>query len=324
MIVHLASCHIRPIRHYSVPRVSHLWVKHTGNPIMVPVTGCPNVSEFLERAKHKLSKKLANYDVDELFLLKSPGQLPLKPSLSLEELCQSIANSDENPLLLTVKKTPPPTKTILVRDVDEDGDYEDKFTTFIVQTDADVKELYQCFGQSGGLQRVSDLNLPVITKWADLEDGARYQAHLPRKYSLLKAQRWQENEARAMEDEVRLAAKDFLEEALGVRLLELPRIIKDVGKEDLQEWDGVLYAEDSSTIYLIEAKHLVTQKHLDKLAEKIKAFPDLMEKTVQREYQSDFKNILGLACSTYFEESLRERRVISDSWSAIRLASGTW
>lgn len=78
-----------------------------------------------------------------------------------------------------------------------------------------------------------------------------------------------------MEAETLLSMKAYLAEKLQVFPINLPTDFFDGNGRQIQEWDGILYSED--TRYLLEVKHAMTVEKVKKIAERVNQFPKMIE-----------------------------------------------
>ncbi|KAI8915644.1 hypothetical protein EDD86DRAFT_252460 [Gorgonomyces haynaldii] len=192
-------------------------------------TCCPNVSELLKQVKRELSKKLDQYDADELFLLKAPGQLPLN----------QVSHWRSSAILSpTLMRTPDP----------------------------DCQKTNQDY--------TAAIN----------------------------------NHATSLEHEVHLAVKKHLFRVLGREIQEFPRKLIGSNKKPVQEWEGVLYDEQTGTLYLIEAKHDMSASDLALFKKRRDGFLETAKKAVQPEFSSMFKKVVGVAGGALFP---LENRIIA-------------
>ena len=188
-------------------------------------------------------------------------------------------------------------KTIFL--VDPDNDIDSKCNATIVSDDQ-IAQFY------GGLSRVvgSSAELKIIIYLDELIDGESYK---PRYMNCKDFNAWQHIDSLAMEDEVANA----IEKWLGHRstLKRLPKKIMDAnGERVMQQWDAVLYDEQSGHLYMAEAKHKVVPSDFDKLREKLNNLPDLLKSTGTKAYRHiSHEKITIIIASAYFDEALRNR-----------------
>jgi hypothetical protein len=64
----------------------------------------------------------------------------------------------------------------------------------------------------------------------------------------------------------------------------------------IQEWDGILLSS-KDTLYLLEAKHVMSMEKLQKIADRVKEFPQIIK--------SDRK-LVGVACGAQFPSGCLE------------------
>jgi hypothetical protein len=164
----------RLLRCYSTPKKARkLWVKLNGNqPTQVDTKDCKHVDDFADKVKQKLSTNC------QVALFTDLEQKPLRAGLKIADLLKTdfASNSDENPLF--VKLSPlvqesVVTKTIYVRDTDEDGEFTDNYVKYKVKSNENLRDTYK---DGKGLIRLAEPT-DVIVDFDELKDGERYQVH---------------------------------------------------------------------------------------------------------------------------------------------------
>jgi hypothetical protein len=285
------------LRYYSTPqKVMKLWVKRNGNPsIKVPVKDCTDLDDFADKVKEKLNTNA------QVALFTSLDKEPLRPGLNIAYLLKTDLknNSDESPLfvkLLPTTQDPIVTKTIYIRDTDEDGEFTDEYVEYKIKNKEDLRDTYK---DGKGLVRLAEPKKAIVS-FDEIKDGERYQVY---KYSQ-DFQGWQKKEADAMEEETLLAMKTYLMEELQATSTNMPTDIYKTGGKQIQEWDGAVLSGE--TLYLLEAKHSMSIEKVKKLADRVKAFPQTLERSAQKDVFVKFSRIVGVACGTYFPEDSRK------------------
>ena len=292
------------IRCYSTPKETvKLWVKHNGSPsTQLSVKGCINIDDFAEKVKQKLNTN------SQVALFSSlDDKEAVDPGLSIKDLLNTEDfknNTSKTPIFVKLFPTthdPIVTKTIYIRDTDEDGEFTDKYVEYQIKNKEDLRDIYK-FGL--GLANLAEPNKAIVS-FDNIKDGERYQVY---KYSQ-DFQGWQKKEADAMEAETLLSMKTYLMEKLLASSINLPTDIYDSKGEQIQEWDGVLLSGD--TLYLLEAKHSMSVEKVKELASRVKHFPKIMELSTQKEFNIKYNKIVGVACGTQFpdESRLEARRL---------------
>jgi hypothetical protein len=283
-----------PFRARVYSTAAKLWVKENGGPsTQVGTKGCVNVDDFLEKVKLKLNTHSL------LTIHESKACDPLRPGLKLKDLFTALkTNSDESPLF--VKVVPPShhseiKKTIFVRDTDDD-----EYKKFLVENRADVDKVMK---DSKGLIHLSQPGA-VIIGYDELIDGEKYQMYEYKE----PFSRWKQNEANAMEEETKRAFIRYFEETLGVKCVDL-HLYTDImdaknPRKKLQEWDAIIYAEDS--LYLLEAKNSMVPGTIQILRNRVENFPLTVESSAQKDDLIPYMNgmIVGVACGIYFPEQV--------------------
>jgi hypothetical protein len=188
---------------YSSQSALKLWVKHNGSPsTKVPIKGCTNIDDFAEKVKQELNTNC------QVALFSSLDKEPIKPWLTIKELLKTEAakkNSDESPLfvkLFPATKDSIASKTIYIRDNDDDGKFTDEYKRRILGNSDDLRTVIK---NADGLIHLSSPD-DVLVRFEEIKDGEKYQLyHVSQTF-----QSWQKNEADAMEAETLLSMKAFL------------------------------------------------------------------------------------------------------------------
>jgi hypothetical protein len=172
-----------------------------------------------------------------------------------------------------------------------------------VEGDADMKEIYE--GKGSALYLITD-PAKKITKFKQLEDGQKYGVFSRYEQSFSQELRWQQMEDKAMEEEITLAMKDFLQAHLGSDVTEMPTDVKEgTDGKTLQEWDAAFKVD--GVLYLCEAKHVMCAVKVSKIPDRIKAFEEQFQPHAQVEFSSGIKRVVGVACGTYFPNLVRKQ-----------------
>lgn len=107
-----------------------------------------------------------------------------------------------------------------------------------------------------------------------------------------------------MEAETLLAMKTYIMEELLASPIDLPSDFYDSATGNkIQEWDGILISEN--TLYLLEAKHSMSIQKVKKLADRIKSFPQTLQRSAKMDFPVKFNKIVGVACGTFFPQVSR-------------------
>ena len=99
-----------------------------------------------------------------------------------------------------------------------------------------------------------------------------------------------------MEAETLLSMKHFLINELQASPINLLTNFYDEKGRKIQEWDGILLSKD--TLYLLEAKHTMIVEKVQKIAERVKEFPKMIEQSSQKDFYMKNRKIVGVACNT--------------------------
>jgi hypothetical protein len=162
----------RLLRYYSTPQSAlKLWVKHNGSPsFKVPIKDCTDLDDFAENVKQKLKTNC------QVALYSSLDKEPIKPWLTIKELLKTDLkkNSGESPLfvkLIPATQDSIATKTIYIRDIDDDGKFTDEYIPVTVKNHAELRDVY-----NNGRGLIC-LNGPkkLIVSFDEIEDGEKYQ-----------------------------------------------------------------------------------------------------------------------------------------------------
>lgn len=294
----------RLLRYYSTPQAAlKLWVKHNGAPsIKVSINGCIDIDDFAEKVKQKLNTN------SQVALFSSLDKEPIKPGLTIKELLKTDAlkkNSDEYPLfvkLIPASLDSIASKTIYIRDIDEECRPLDSYTEVLVESDADMKEIYESKGSALYLLTEPKKRL---TKFKQLKDGEKYGVFSRYEQSFSQELRWQQMEDRAMEEEVALAMKNYLYSHVGSNVIEMSTDVFGTGGKIVQEWDAAFKVDD--VLYLCEAKHVMCIDKVPKIPQRIKMFKEQFQPHAQEEFSIGINKIVGVACGTYFPPLVREK-----------------
>ena len=287
----------RLIRYYSTPQSAlKLWVKHNGAPsTQVPIRGCQNLDDFAKKVKKELNTNC------QVSFFSSLDKEALDPGLTINELLKMDglkSNNSKFPLfvkLIPATQDSIATKTIYIRDIDDNGKITDEYIKYEVKNHAELRDIYK---NGRGLVHLSDPTT-VIVSFDKIEDGEMYQVF---RYSQDFAG-WQKKEAEAMESETLLSMKAFLKEKFQALPINLSTDFFDEKGRQIQEWDGVLLSGD--TLYLLEAKHSMSVEKVKEMALRVKHFPKIMELSTQKEFKIKYNKIVGVACGTLFPEKSR-------------------
>ena len=279
----------RLLRCYSTQSALKLWVKHNGGPsIKVSIKGCMDIADFAKKVKQELNTNC------QVSVFTSLDMDALDPGLAINELLKtdySKKNSSRSPLFVKIAS-----KTIFIRDIDDDGKFTDEYFPVTVSNKEDLRVIYK---DGKGLMCLIGPK-KLIVDFNQIEDGKKYQVY---RYSQDFAG-WQQKEADAMEAETLLSMKTFLGEKFQALPMNLPTDFFDKEGRQVQEWDGVLLSKD--TLYLLEAKHVMKVEKIKTIAERVKQFPKIIEQSSKKVFDVKYSKIVGVACGTLFPIDCRE------------------
>lgn len=290
-------------RYFSTPKEAFkLWIKHNGSPsTQVPVNGCINLDDFADKVKQKLNTN------SQVALFTSLDQEALRPGLSVKDLLKTTDfknNTDESPLFVKIIPTTQDTiasKTIHIRDIDEECKPLESCTEVVVECDVDMKEIYESKGSA--LFLITEPK-KLITKFKQLKDGEKYGVFSRYGQSFAEEIRWQQKEDMAMEEEVALALKSHLHLHLGSTVTDMPTDVLGINGTIVQEWDAAFKVDD--VLYLCEAKHVMSSDKVPKIHQRIQTFKEKFKAHAQEEFSIDINKLVGVACATYFPPLVRK------------------
>ena len=284
-------------RCYSTPKAaSNLWVKHNGSPsTQVSTKSCINIDDFAKKVRQKLNTNC------QVALFTSFDKEPLDPGLTIKELIKTEFknNSGESPLLVKIIPATQhsiATKTIYIGETNEDGEFMGEYKRFKLRNDHDLKKVIM---DAQGLIHPSSPD-DVLLNFEDIKDGEKYQLY---KFGQ-NFHSWQKKDPDAMEAETLLSVKTLLMEKLLATSIDLPTDIYDSTGKQIQEWDGILLSGD--TLYLLEAKYLMSIEKIEKIAERVNRFPQIMKLSAEKVFDVEDRKIVGIACGTRFPGGCRE------------------
>jgi hypothetical protein len=193
----------------------------------------------------------------------------------------------------------PNPKTIFIQDIDEKCRPLDSFTEVDIETDDDLKQIFE--GKGSALYLLSNPKKRV-TSMTQLIHGEKYNVFSRYEKSFVDEYRWKQMEDKAMEQETYIAVKRYLATHLGSSIEDMATdIMGSDGKTVVQEWDAVF--KDGDVLYLCVAKHNMTLKQVNKLHERIRKFKEF-QVNAQPEFRSVTKYV-GVLCGALFPEDIR-------------------
>jgi hypothetical protein len=290
-------------RYYSTPKEAlKLWVKHNGSPsTQVPVNGCINLDDFADKVKQKLNTS------SQIAVFTSLDKEAVDPGLAIKDLFKMDGlknNTSKTPLFVKVIPTTQDTiasKTIHIRDIDEECKPLDSYTEVVVECDAHIKEIYENKGSA--LYKITEPK-KRITMFKQLKDGEKYGVFSRYEQSFDDEVRWQQKEDMAMEEEVALALKSYLHLHLGSTVIDMPTDVFGINGNIVQEWDAAFKVDD--VLYLCEAKHVMSSDKVPKIPQRIQTFKEQFQPHAQEEFSIGINKVVGVACATYFPPLVRK------------------
>ncbi|CAM6081579.1 unnamed protein product [Calypogeia fissa] len=270
-----------------------IWVRFGSHwPVSIDPGNAKVVSQLLQIIKRTLSPATDPFSISELKLMKPNGLMAL-PKDQVDLLLPMV--SYETPLCIVQ-----PQKTIYIRNVDEDLRPLLSYTEVSVECNADVTLIWE--GKGSGLIKLSHLG-KKLTKFDQLEDGGRYAVFSRYEYSMMDEVRWQQREDQAMKVKIAQAVRTFLLRKLGEAVKDLPTDFYYPHGGIAQEWDAIYRVSD--TIYLCQAKHVMSIEKVRMFPARLKQFNEL-QAVLPLDYSAGVKNIVGVACGTWFPPVVQE------------------
>ena len=284
-------------RRYTSKKAKKLWVKHNGNPsTQVHIEGCKNVDDLAKKVKQELN---TNYQVALYLSLEKEA---IDPGVAVKDLLNfdSMNNTSKTPLFVKIiPLTPDPieSKTIFIRDIDAECKPLDSYTEFVVESDQQMKEIYENKGSA-----LYHINEPKksLTTFKQLKNGEKYAVYSRYEQSFSDEVRWQQKEDAAMEEEVALALKNYLITHLGPNVTEMPTNVYGSNGKIAQEWDAAFKVDD--VLYLCEAKHVMSSDKVPKIFQRIQIFNEKFKEG----FSGGISRIQGVACATLFPPLVRK------------------
>lgn len=278
-----------------------LWVKHNGSPsTKVPVKGCINIDDFAEKVKQELNI------TSQVALFASLDKEPLRPGLEITELLKTDQfknNSDQTPLLIIpTTQDAIASKTIYIRDIDDECKPLDAYTEVVVECDDDLKEIYESKGSA--LYLVTEPK-KLLTKFKQLKDGEKYDVFSRHLQSFTDEFRWKQKENAAMEEDVALDLKHYLHLHLGPTVIDMPTDVFGTNGHIVQKWDAAFKVDD--VLYLCETKYVMSSDKLPKITQRIQTFITQFQPHAQEELSIGINKVVGVACATYFPPLVRKK-----------------
>lgn len=171
-----------------------------------------------------------------------------------------------------------------------------------MENDADLKEIYE--GKGSALYLLAEPR-KLLTKFKQLKDGEKYGVFSRYEQSFSEEVRWQQMEDRAMEEEIALAMKNYLQSHLGSDVIEMPTEVYGADGKVVQELDAAFKVDD--VLYLCEAKHTMSIDKVPTITRRIKTFKEQFQAHAQEEFSKGINKIVGVACGTYFPPLVRKK-----------------
>jgi hypothetical protein len=251
-----------------------VWVKHNGSQaIQVSTAGCEDISDLVKAIKNELPKQLAAFDSSQLTVHKSLTDAPLRPGLAMEELSQFVdPNTKESPLFVKTQEIMTATqKTIFVQDVVDEHDPMDSFTEFVVENDADLRQIFR--GCGSALYQLSNPQVRV-TKMKQLIDGESYNVYSRYPQFFVDKVPWQRMEDQTSTTQKTIFVQDIDEK---FRSIDSFTVVVVCNEADLQQ----IFGERGTALYQLS--------HPKKAITKFKQLIDGEKYNVYSRYEQSFR-----------------------------------
>ncbi|CAI2166123.1 11210_t:CDS:2 [Funneliformis geosporum] len=275
-----------------------LWVKYNNEQSVSLEIQKGTVDKLKDAIKRRLN--LGKVNNGRIILRKHEATVDLEPD---EIVDQNFANTAKTPLQIftTVVKT-----TFLVQKYDNEGKpLPGKFASYTMCNDNDYRLFLKSF-EATGLAHISDDKevQTVITSLENIVPGERYEIVASYITSIRNNVTWSQSEDKAMEDEVLLAVKNFLDKMFKLTVEIFPERIMYKNKIAIMEFDGILICGDQ--VFILEAKYKMTDKHIKSLIDRLYEFETNLKITDSLEFKRLMgKQYVGVACGTLFTDELR-------------------
>jgi hypothetical protein len=180
-----------------------------------------------------------------------------------------------------------------------------KFASYTMSNDNEYRVFLKSFEATGLAHILDDKEVQtVITSLEDIAPGERYEIVASYITSIRNNVTWSQSEVKAMEDEVLLAVKNFLNKMFKLTVEIFPERIMHKNKITIMEFDGILTCGDQ--VFLLEAKHKMTDEHITSLINRLREFETNLKITDSLEFKKLMgKQFVGVACGTSFADKLR-------------------
>ncbi|CAI2176233.1 10196_t:CDS:2 [Funneliformis geosporum] len=201
-------------------------------------------------------------------------------------------------------------KTFLVQSYNNEGEQLfGKFEKYTMHSNNEYRLFLKSVGAKG-LELISDVidEPAVVTSFEYILPGERYKINASHLTVVRKGITWSQIEDKVMEDESLLAVKTFLHEMIKSHVEIFPERIMFKNKNPLMEWDGILVCNNK--VFLIEEKHQMTDKHVEKILSRLNEFPNMLKATDSVKFKDLIgKQYIGIACGSLYPEKLRRMSI---------------
>ncbi|RIB16366.1 hypothetical protein C2G38_1970473 [Gigaspora rosea] len=197
-------------------------------------------------------------------------------------------------------------KTFYIQAYNDEGEPLERLEEFTMYSENNFSGFLKAVDGKGLESIDDDSETPkVINSLRHIRPNQHYRINASHLTAVKKGVTWSKVEDQAMEEETLLAVQNALIEKINGPTTIFPkRVMFDQEGKPLMEWDGILVCEDS--VFLCEAKHNMTLKHINNLVSRLKEFPNKLEATSDLEFKQLLrKQYIGVACGAKFSGDVR-------------------
>ena len=267
-----------------------LVIKYRDKLCSISTEGAKRVSDIVRSLQKTKWADLKEYEFSNICLSFTLNGSPISLAASVEVLMGRMLASNSDHVLFC--RTPGKLVTVVERNKDLGPTNTRILRNF--PTDSSITKF--CESRLGsGLGLVpqpgsQDGFGDVCTQVSSLEEGAVYtvMGQAPSMFASVDVQQWIQNESRVQEYETAQALVKYIRNEGFENLVTMPRFIKGVTSDQLppteMEWDGVVYAPDQGTLFLIEAKHSLTEECIQTIVSRLETLKQCLSRPVTPAY----------------------------------------
>ena len=259
-------------------------------------TGCQTVEDLIEHIRQLPGTGLSQFDIEDISMRTSTGRtLSLESSLKHLLDDEDFENSQDEPLRLKS------TKHIEIVEVDSCGRPVGELKKIALSSNQALVQLMSSMPTF--ILAPFDEQQTLIAEFSAIEDGKRYVWRSMHEKAIANMERWRNNEAKAMENEVTLCIVSFLQSRGQQKISVYNGEISTFQHRVLQEWDGIVYSGEESKLYLAQAKHNMRIEDLETKVDHFSA-DCLQSSSILKEIHDS--EIQLVACGTLFTPQVRK------------------